>query len=86
MLRFYENDSILNGTFVAFTQTTNTFDKNKRCYMTLEGLSSVCVKLEPASYKNNEILEINVLKNLHRMIFTAVLGHSFNNHKSIGFD
>ena len=28
--------------------------------MTLEGLSSVCAKLEPASYKNNEILEINV--------------------------
>ena len=38
-------------------------DKNKRCHMTLEGLSSACAKLEPASSKNNEILEINVLKN-----------------------
>ena len=30
--------------------------------MTLEGLSSVCAKLEATSSKNNEILEINVLK------------------------
>ena len=30
--------------------------------MTLEGLSSVCAKLEPASSRNNEILEINVLQ------------------------
>ena len=30
--------------------------------MILEGLSSVCAKLEPASSKNNEILEINVLQ------------------------
>ena len=30
--------------------------------MTLEELSSVCAKLEPASSKNNEILEINVLQ------------------------
>ena len=30
--------------------------------MTLEGLSSVCAKSEPASFKNNEILEINVLQ------------------------
>ena len=30
--------------------------------MTLEGLSSVCAKLELASSKNNEILEINVLQ------------------------
>ena len=29
--------------------------------MTQEGLSSVCAKLEPASSKNKEILEINVL-------------------------
>ena len=28
--------------------------------MALEGLSNVCAKLEPASSKNNEILEINV--------------------------
>ena len=30
--------------------------------MTLEGLSSVYAKLEPAISKNNEMLEINVLK------------------------
>ena len=30
--------------------------------MTLEGLSSVCAKLEPASSENNEILKINVLQ------------------------
>ena len=30
--------------------------------MTLGGLSSVCAKLEQASSKNNEILEINVLR------------------------
>ena len=29
--------------------------------MILEGLSSVCAKLEPGSFENNEILEINVL-------------------------
>ena len=32
--------------------------------MTLEGLNSVCAKLQPASSKNNEILEINVLQKL----------------------
>ena len=30
--------------------------------MTLEGLRSVCAKLEPASSKNNEILKMNVLQ------------------------
>ena len=29
---------------------------------TLRGMSSVCAKLEPASSKNNEIPEINVLQ------------------------
>ena len=48
--------------FSAFTKTTDSFNKNKWCHMTLEGLSSVCAKLEPASSKNNEILEINVLQ------------------------
>ena len=62
MLWFYENDSILNATFSAFAKTTDKFNKNKRCHMTLEGLSSVCAKLETASSKNNEILEINVLQ------------------------
>ena len=32
--------------------------------MTLEGLSSVCAKLEPASSKDNEILKINVLQKI----------------------
>ena len=62
MLWFYENDSFLNATFSAFTKTTDTFNKNKRCYMTLEGLSSVCAKLELASSKNNKVLAINVLQ------------------------
>ena len=51
MLWFYENDSILSATFSAVTKTTDTFNKNKRCHMNLEGLSSVCAKLEPASSK-----------------------------------
>ena len=54
MLWFYENDFILNATFSVFTKTTDTFNKNKRCHMTLELLSSVCAKLEPASSENNE--------------------------------
>ena len=48
--------------FSAFIKTADTFNKNKRCYMTLEGLSNVCAKLEPASSENNEILAINVLQ------------------------
>ena len=44
--------------------------------MTLEGLSSICAKLEPASFKNNEILilEINVLQKLtpHSLCVTCV--------------
>ena len=48
--------------FSAFTKTTDRFNKNKRCHMTLKGLSSVCAKLEPASSKTSEILEKNVLQ------------------------
>ena len=62
MLWFYENDSILHTTFSAFTKTTDKCNKNKQCHTTLKGLRSVCAKLEPASSKNNEILEINVLQ------------------------
>ena len=36
--------------------------------MTLEGLSSVCAKLELASSKNIEILAIKVLQSLDRML------------------
>ena len=34
--------------------------KYNQCRTTLGGFSSVCAKVEPASSKNNEILEINV--------------------------
>ena len=33
-----------------------------RLHTTLGGLSSVCVKLEPASSKNNKVLKINALQ------------------------
>ena len=61
MLWFYENNSDLNARFLAFTKATDTFNKNKRHQMALEGLSSVCAKLELASFKNNKILQINIL-------------------------
>ena len=62
MLWSYENDSTLTLHFLAFTKTTDTFNKNKWCHKILEGLSSVCGKLEPASSKSNKILKINVLQ------------------------
>ena len=36
--------------------------KYNQCHTILEGLSSVCAKLEPASLKNNEILEVSVMQ------------------------
>ena len=36
--------------------------KYNHCHTALGGLGSVCANLEPASSKNNEILEINVLQ------------------------
>ena len=36
--------------------------KYNQCHATLGELSSMCAKIEPASSKNNEILEINVLQ------------------------
>ena len=62
MLGFYENDSILNATFFGFYKDSRHIEQNKRCHMTLQGLSNVYAKLEPASSKNNEILETNVLQ------------------------
>ena len=56
---FLCNHSI-NAVLTGFNR--DTFNKNKRCHMTLEGLSSVCTKLESASSKNNKIYEINVLQ------------------------
>ena len=40
--------------------------------MTLEGLSSACAKLQPASLKNKEILEMNVLQKFtsHALYFS----------------
>ena len=46
--------------------------------MTSGGLSSVCAKLEPASFKNNEILDTNVLQKFtthtlcHRLQFMKI--------------
>ena len=73
MLWLYENDSILNATFLAFTKITDTFNKNKRCHVTLHGLNSVCAKLELASCKRNEILAISVLQKftLHALYVTV---------------
>ena len=62
MLWFFENDFILNVTFSAFEKATDSFNKSKRCYLALEGLSSICAKLEPASSESNEKLEINFLQ------------------------
>ena len=42
--------------------------------MALEGLSSVCAKLEPASSKNNEILEINVLQKFASHALLIIVG------------
>ena len=54
--RFYSEHNIFSE-----SQRQQTHHKNRQFHMTLEGLSSVCAKLEPASSKNNELLEINVL-------------------------
>ena len=65
---FYENHSILSATFLGI------YKDNSRCHMSLEGLRSVCAKLAPTSYKNNEILEINVLQKF--------ILHAFFPHKN----
>ena len=46
--------------------------KYNQCHITLGGLSSVCVKIDPASSKNNEILQQNVLQKFtFHMIFSV---------------
>ena len=45
-----------------FLALAGTPYKYNQCHTTLGGLSSVCVKSEPAGSKNKEILEINVLQ------------------------
>ena len=44
--------------------------KYNQCHTTLKGMSSVCAKLEPASSKSNETLEISVLQKfpLHTLV------------------
>ena len=45
-----------------FLALSGTPYKYNQFHTTLEGLSTVCAKLEPAGSKNDEILEINVLQ------------------------
>ena len=59
---FMKTTLFLELHFLAFTKTTETIDKKKRCHLTLGGLSSISAKLQPVSSKNNEIIEINVLQ------------------------
>ena len=61
--------------FSAFTKTTDTINKNKRCHMTFEVLSSICAKLEPVSSKNNEMLEINILQKFTPRALYKVADH-----------
>ena len=63
--------------FSAFTKTTDTFNKNKRFHMILEGLSSVCAKLEQATSTNNGILETNVLQKAPVELIRWVKKNSF---------
>ena len=60
MLWLHENDSILRAA-IFLTLATIPYKYNQG-HTILGELSSVCAKLEPASSKNDEILEINVLQ------------------------
>ena len=52
--------------------------KYNKCNTTLGGLNSVCAKSEPASSKNNEILEINFQqKGPVKLIQRVKIAHSF---------
>ena len=57
--------------------------KYNKCHTALEGLSSVCAKLEPASSKNNEILEINVLQKFTVYVLFVVLSESHSKVKKM---
>ena len=71
MLRFFGNNSILKAAFFGICKDSiDTPSKNKQCHLNFRELSSFWAKLDPAGSKNNEILEINVLQNLHQMLFT----------------
>ena len=60
MLWLNGNDSILRAAI--FLALAGMPYKYTQCHTTLGELSSVRAKLEPASSKNNEILEINILQ------------------------
>ena len=64
--------TILNAIFFGIYKDTDTFNKNKLCHMNLEGLSSVCAKLEPSSSKDNEILDMSC-RNLLPLLFVEGL-------------
>ena len=57
-----------NCCFFAFAGKFHTYTEH---HMNWEGLSSACAKLEPATCKNNEIQEIEMLQNcsLHALYF-----------------
>ena len=78
----------LNAIFSALKKATDSFNKNKRCHITLKGLSSVCAKLEAASSKNNEILEINVLQKFtsHALLQVFLEEAVPNVHQKMFFD
>ena len=51
---FMKTTLFLTLHYWAFTKTPDIFNKNKRYHIIFEGWSSVCTKLESASFKNNE--------------------------------
>ena len=58
MLWLHGNDSTMRATI--FLALAGMLYKYNQCHIILEMLSSACAKLEPASSKNNETLEINI--------------------------
>ena len=65
-----------------FLALAGIYYKYNQCHTTLGGLSSVCAKLEPASSKSNEILEICVLQKftphaLHEELFCTCVPSKF---------
>ena len=49
----------LYGNFCIYKRA-DTFNKQNQCHVTQGGFRSVCARSEPASYKNNEMQEMNV--------------------------
>ena len=70
MVWLYGNDSIPQNPFSSFEKSIDPLNKNDLCHRTWRRFSSVCNKLEPASSKINERLEINVQhKKIAPMLF-----------------